>query len=570
MTDPGRRSRVAVTASPAADHLVLSFQLQGDTSADKPTSDDAATGPASDGNFSVDDFRRASEEFQSTVEELQAANEEMKAAAEEASSINEELQSSNEELESSKEEMQSLNEELNTVNAQIQARMIEHQATASDLASLLASTDIPVLFLDPRMRIRRFTPPLRDLIDLLASDVGRPVSDLARKFTDPDLIADAQAVLERLIPIEREVVSAAGRCYQRRITPYRTTDNRIDGVVIAFVDIEERKQAERSVRESEAKYHSLFESIDEGFCIIEMLYENGRPVNYRFMDVNPAFERHTGFASATGRTVRDFVPRPDQALFEKYERVANTGEPMRLQQCWAARGRYYDICAFRVGTPEQRRVAVLFTDISDQKLAEERQVFLLKLSDALRSPSDPVAIEVEATRVLGEHLGVDRAFYCEVEPDEDHVVVRRDYTAAGVASFAGRIKISDFGSYWAEGYCAGRTLATPDVQDIDGSQMASFRAAGFRACAGVPVKKNGRLVAIFVVHSATPRDWTPLEISLIEATAERTWAEVQRAQVEADLRAAKRGCAPWRPTCPTARRLSSIRICATRWPKVRR
>jgi len=196
------------------------------------------------------DLQRVRNELQSALEEMQTSNEEVKASHEEATSLNEELQSTNEELETSKEELQSLNEELVTVNAQLQAKMAELEATANDLGSLLTSTDIAVLFLDLRFRIRRFTPATRDLIDLIPSDVGRPFVDLRRKFVDPDLLMDAQVVLDRLAPIERSVESESGRSYLRRMLPYRTQDNRIDGVVIAFVDVTERKKAETALQEN--------------------------------------------------------------------------------------------------------------------------------------------------------------------------------------------------------------------------------------------------------------------------------------------------------------------------------
>lgn len=185
----------------------------------------------------AEELQRVRDELQSAIEELQTSNEEMKASHEEITSINEELQSSNEELETSKEELQSLNEELTTVNAQLEAKMQELERATNDLGSLLSSTDIGVIFLDARFRIRRYTPAVRELIELIPSDIGRPLNDLARKFDDPQLMSDAQEVLERLVPLERQIVSEDGHWYSRRILPYRTQDNRIDGVVVTFVDI---------------------------------------------------------------------------------------------------------------------------------------------------------------------------------------------------------------------------------------------------------------------------------------------------------------------------------------------
>jgi len=257
-TRPGHVARIEVTASPldgrhAPDHMVVSFHERGGQPKEK------AAAAERDGKGASDELRRVRDELRSTIEELQASNEELKASHEEVVSTNEELQSSNEELETSREEMQSLNEELSTVNNQLQAKIEEHQAAHSDLASLLASTDMAVLFLDTRFRIRRYTPQVRELLDLLESDLGRPLSDLARKFTDPDLIADAQAVLATLQPREREVAGERGRCYLRRVTAYRTGDNRIDGVVVTFVDISARLQAESALRASEEQFRRAIE-----------------------------------------------------------------------------------------------------------------------------------------------------------------------------------------------------------------------------------------------------------------------------------------------------------------------
>jgi len=246
-TEPGVRTHVAVTASPldsksAPDHFIVSFQERGEM---RPQSSET---PPETGDEAQEELRRTRNELQSTIEELQTSNEELKASHEEVTSTNEELQSTNEELETSREEMQSLNEELSTVNSQLQAKIEEHQAARNDLSSLLTSTDIAVLFLDTEFRIRRFTPPVRQLLDLIPSDIGRPLSDFARKFSDPDLVPDASSAIERLATAEAEIRADGNRWYLRRITPYRTADNRIDGVVVTFVDITRRKESEDLVR----------------------------------------------------------------------------------------------------------------------------------------------------------------------------------------------------------------------------------------------------------------------------------------------------------------------------------
>jgi two-component system, chemotaxis family, CheB/CheR fusion protein len=241
----GKRCRVVVTASPlpsteAPELFVVSFQERVES---EPARFVEQEGETEGVRETAEEIQRLREELKSAIEQLQASGEEHKAAAEEAMSVNEELQSTNEELETSKEEMQSLNEELTTVNAQLHAKMDELQKTSGDLRTLLASTDIAVIFLDSQFRIRRYTPTVKKLLELIGSDVGRPLSDLATKFIDPDLLDDAQSVLDNLVPVEREVRGDDGRWYARRALPYRTADDRIEGVVITFVDISDRKRA---------------------------------------------------------------------------------------------------------------------------------------------------------------------------------------------------------------------------------------------------------------------------------------------------------------------------------------
>jgi PAS domain S-box-containing protein len=305
--ETGRRVRVAVTTSPVvadaapgerddpADYFVVSFAERGDVA---PPAIDR---PAGEAEESIDERRRLRAELQSTIEELQTSNEELTASHQEAMSINEELQSANEELETSKEEMQSLNEELTTVNAQLRAKMEEHRAASNDLASLLASTDIAVLFLDPGLRIRRYTPAVRDLVDMIAGDIGRPLGALARRFEDPNLDDDTRAVLDRLIPVEREVAGVDGRHYLRRVTPYRTTDNRIDGVVIAFVDISARKRAEESLRASEEQFRR---AVEDAPIPVIMQTEDGQ-----VLQISRTWTELTGYTLADLPTAEAWLTR---------------------------------------------------------------------------------------------------------------------------------------------------------------------------------------------------------------------------------------------------------------------
>ncbi len=196
---------------------------------------------------------RAKEEYLQTAnEELETANEELKSSNEEMQSVNEELQSTNEELETSKEELQSVNEELATVNTELQTKVLDLSRANNDMNNLLAGTGIGTLFVDHQLRIMRFTPAVTKIINLILSDVGRPVGHIVSNLVNYNsMVADAQAVLDTLIPKELEVQTIEGRNYMMRIVPYRTLDNVIEGAVISFFDISDIVQLRKNLQKAQ-------------------------------------------------------------------------------------------------------------------------------------------------------------------------------------------------------------------------------------------------------------------------------------------------------------------------------
>jgi two-component system CheB/CheR fusion protein len=192
-------------------------------------------------------------EAHSLHEEMQTSQEEFRSANEELQSTNEELQSTNEELTTSKEEMQSLNEELQTVNTELQAKVDELSRASNDMKNLLNSTDIATLFLDNDLNVRRFTPQATKIIKLIPADAGRPITDLASELRYPELADDAREVLRTLTLAEKPIGTHDGRWFTVRIMPYRTLDDRIDGVVITFADITVSRTLEAKLRGRQGK-----------------------------------------------------------------------------------------------------------------------------------------------------------------------------------------------------------------------------------------------------------------------------------------------------------------------------
>lgn len=278
-----REQAVAVSVAPLAEPsdgmLLVSFRPVDPAVAKTSASEDADSHIVQ--QAFEDELSSARAELQETIQQLEATNEELKAANEEVTSMNEELQSTNEELETSKEELQSFNEELQTVNSQLQFKNQELADTTDTLNNLLASSEIATVFLDRDFCIRWFSPSSKDLLALVDTDVGRPVTHFAWKVEDGDLLRDAEMVLQKLTGIDAEVRSSAGRWYLRRVLPYRTQDDRIAGVVIAFVDITDRKLAQDAINEARLFAEAIINTVRHPVVVLD--------ADLRVQSINPAF-----------------------------------------------------------------------------------------------------------------------------------------------------------------------------------------------------------------------------------------------------------------------------------------
>ncbi|MEI6167603.1 MAG: chemotaxis protein CheB [bacterium] len=273
---------------------------------------------------------RTKEEFlQSANEELETSNEELKCSNEELQSVNEELQSTNEELETSKEELQSINEELATVNTELQTKVLELTRNNNDMSNLLAGTGIATIFVDHNLRILRFTPAATQIINLIQSDVGRPVSHIVSNLTGYNsLVADTQAVLDTLVPKEMEVLSTDGKWYSMRIRPYRTLTNVIEGAVITFADISATKEALKNAE----GFRRLAVVMTDAYDAITVQSLDGRILAW-----NPAATRLYGWSEpeALAMTIHDMVPEHHHeevlALVNKLSH-AEAVKPCRMQR----------------------------------------------------------------------------------------------------------------------------------------------------------------------------------------------------------------------------------------------
>jgi two-component system, chemotaxis family, CheB/CheR fusion protein len=215
------------------------------------------------------ELQSARQELEGAIQELNASNQELTALNEEAVSLNEEFRSTNEELETSREELQSLNEELTTTNEQLRESLEQQRNSTADLHNILNSSKIAILFLDGQLRIRFFTPDAAPLFSLIATDLGRPLADLAIRFIGVDLLADARSVLTNVTPIQREIKSGSGLWYLCSIAPYRTETDRFDGVVINLADISDLKAGEERLLSARAYTSAVIDTIREPMVVLD-------------------------------------------------------------------------------------------------------------------------------------------------------------------------------------------------------------------------------------------------------------------------------------------------------------
>jgi PAS domain S-box-containing protein len=334
-------------------------------------------------------------------------------------------------------------------------------------------------------------------------------------------------------------------------------------LVVIQRDFAGRRRAEQALREandklegrvsertaelaqSEARYRTLFETLIEGFCTIEMIFDaSGKPVDYRFLDINPAFEKQTGLHNVQGRLMRDIAPDHEAHWFELYGKIALTGEPLQFENEAKALGRHYSVCAYRVGGPESRKVAVLFNDITERtrteqelRESEERFRFLNDLTEATRTLADPAQIMAVMARLLGGHLRASRCAYADVEQDGEQFTILHDYTDA-CESTVGNYQLSLFGARAVATLNAGQTLIIRSVEaellPAEGADM--FSAIGIQAIITCPLVKDGALRAMMAVHQTTSRDWKPGEIAIVQDVVERCWATIERRTAEEKIR----------------------------------
>jgi PAS domain S-box-containing protein len=337
-------------------------------------------------------LRYSAEQYEYQAEELKASNEEFQA-------INEELRSAAEELETSKEELQSMNEELRTVNQELKVKIEEMSVTGNNFQNLINSAGVATIFLDRAFCIRLYTPAAQQLFNLIPSDYGRPISDITHRLKYDQLLADAETVLKKLTLVEREVETTDHRYFMMRMLPYRTTEDRINGVVITLFDITDRKQAEEIVQASEQRLQRMVNVPSVGVLTFD--YAD------KLLQANDAFLNMVGYTrpefEARSFTWRDFTPPEHlEASQQMLVQLRQTGRGGPYEKEYFYRDGSRRWLMFVAADLGDGTIAEYVIDVEARKQAEEAVATDLAGMQRLHELHAKLATETNLKAALGE------------------------------------------------------------------------------------------------------------------------------------------------------------------------
>jgi PAS domain S-box-containing protein len=316
----------------------------------------------------------------------------------------------------------------------------------------------------------------------------------------------------------------------------------------------DREPTEGGVDASDARYRTLFETLIEGFCTIEMIFDaSGKPVDYRFLEINPAFEKQTGMYNAQGKTMRELAPNHEAHWFEIYGKVALTGEPAHFENEAKALGRHYDVRAYRVGGPESRKVGILFNDIIERKTAErklqarlEHLNLLQQITRAIGERQDLASISQVVIRTLEDQLQIDFGCLCTYDPSANQLrVTRVGVRGEGLAlelalTEQSRIDIDENG---LSRCMQGPLSYEPDILEVHFPFPQRLARGGLRALVAAPPLLEGQVFGVLVAARREPGSFSSDECEFLRQLCEHVALAAHQAQLYGHCRTPMRTCA---------------------------
>ncbi|MGC2062429.1 MAG: CheR family methyltransferase [Thermodesulfovibrionales bacterium] len=494
--------------------------------------------------------RQLEGELSATRADLQSHIEQLKSLNEELQSSNEELQAANEELETSREELQSLNEELITVNGQFQSKIEEQEETNNDLINFLTSTNIPTFFLDEQFRVKRFTPAMSRLIKLIPGDIGRPIIDMSQDHLGPDLISDAMTVLDTLTQVKKEI-RINDIWYIRTALPYRTLDNRIEGVIVTYNDITEIRLAEERTR-----HLASFPQLNPN-PIIEV------DALGKILFVNPVMEKILEVLGPDKTDPRAFLPLDLDVILRNWDGQS----PSIFKREVRVGDRYFGETLHMV--PQFNVVRIYAFDITERKQAEEEResaVEFLRLVNESRGTDDLIkaatsffqensGCEAVGIRLHEEHdypyfetRGFSKEFV-QMESrlcscDQDGNTVLDDAGNPVLACMCGNVICGSFdpskpfftkrGSFWSN--CTTELLASTTDADRQARTRNRCNGEGYESVALIGLSIGKERLGLLQLNDRRKGRFTPELIALWERLADYLAVALSKFQSDEALR----------------------------------
>jgi PAS domain S-box-containing protein len=318
-----------------------------------------------------------------------------------------------------------------------------------------------------------------------------------------------------------------------QVTPILGADGQPEKILSVSRDITDQKSVERQLAMSEERWRGLFTGMQEGFLSAELIRdEAGKAVDFRFLEVNPAFAGLTGLpADSAGRTLRELLPAIPQWLIDTYARTVDTGQPEKFEIHVPELHRTFEVRAHK---QSGQQFAALFLEISDRKRTEARRAAMTELGDRLRDVGEKAEISRIAAEVMGRTLGLSHAGYGQVDPDAETILVEQGWTAPGLTDITGLHHFRAYGSY-IEDLIAGRNVVIDDTgsDPRTAADAKALAAISTRSLLNLPVMEHGRFVALFYAVRAEPGEWSQEDIAFVRNVADRIRSAIARIEAEA-------------------------------------
>jgi PAS domain S-box-containing protein len=363
----------------------------------------------------------------------------------------------------------------------------------------------------------------------------------------------AAVILKPIRSLSAATRAIAGGDLNARVTVDRTDElGRLGttfNTMAGRIETQAATLAQEAAQESEARYRTLFETLIEGFCTIEMIFDaSGKPVDYRFLEINPAFEKQTGLHDAQGRLMRDLAPNHEAHWFEIYGKIALTGEPLHFENEAKALGRHYDVCAYRVGGADSRKVGILFNDITERKSAErklhaqlERVNLLQQITRAIGERQDLASIFQVLIRTLEDQLPIDFGCICLYEPTHKRLTVTR----VGLRSHELAMELAlteqaliDIDENGLSRCVRGHLVYEPDIARVPFSFPQRLAKGGLGSLVAAPLLVESQVFGVLIAARRAPYSFSSGECEFLKQLSEHVALASHQAQLHGSLQIA--------------------------------